>query len=74
MLSRLVPFEGNEEELYILEQFDIPRDKFTLISRIHNSIVGHFGVEKTLARLIEVDPVTGAPRNAPWPGMREHVK
>jgi len=73
-LSRIVPFEGTEEELFLLEQFNIPKDKYKLISSIHNSHVGHFGVEKTLARLIEINPHTGAPRNAPWPNMREHVK
>ena len=73
-LSRIVPFEETEEELFLLDQFEIPRDKLRLIGKVHNSQVGHFGVEKTLARLVEVNPNTGAPRNTPWSGMREHVK
>ena len=67
------PLEGTEEELFLLEQF-IPKDKYKLIGSIHNSHVGHFGVEKPLARLMEINPHTEAPRNAPWPNMREHVK
>ena len=72
--SRLVPFAGTEEELHLLEQFDIPSDKFTLIGKVHNSKVGHFGVEKTLTKLTQPDPNTGKARAVPWQYMREHVK
>ena len=43
----------------------VPRDKYKLISAVHNSIAGHMGVDKTLARLTE--------QGHNWPHMREHV-
>jgi transposase InsO family protein len=72
--SRLVPFLGGNEELHLLDEFDIPKDKYKIIGQSHNSTVGHFGVEKTLSKITEPDPKTGAPRAEPWPHMREHVK
>jgi hypothetical protein len=72
--SRLVAFAGTEEELHLLEEFNIPSDKFKIIGQVHNSMVGHFGVEKTIAKLIENDPTSGQPRVEPWPFMREHIK
>jgi hypothetical protein len=49
--SRLVPFLGGEEyhdlnPLSQLDEFKIPRDKYKIISQAHNSVVGHFGVDK----------------------------
>ena len=77
--SRLVPFLGGEEyhdlnPLSQLDEFKIPRDKYKIISQAHNSVVGHFGVDKTMSKVTEVDPKTGKPRVEPWIGMREHVK
>ena len=72
--SRLVPFLGASEELHLIDEFKIPRDKYKLIGAVHNSHVGHFGVEKTLSALTLLNPRTGVPRNTPWPYMREHVK
>ena len=35
----------------IITKFIMPSDKYTLISSVHNSICGHFGLERTLLRL-----------------------
>jgi transposase InsO family protein len=48
------------------EQFRIPALEFRHISNVHNSMVGHFGVEKTITRLIE--------SNHRWKGLRKHVR
>ena len=52
----------------ILDKADIkiPTQYFKLISDVHNSIVGHFGVERTIARLVA--------QGHSWRGMREHVQ
>ena len=71
---RLVPFLGAAEELHLIDEFKIPRDKYKLIGAVHNSHVGHFGVEKILSTLTLINPRTGVQRNIPWPYMREHVK
>jgi transposase InsO family protein len=44
----------------------IPDVQYQNISKVHNSLVGHFGVEKTLTRLIEGEQS--------WRGMRRHVR
>jgi hypothetical protein len=54
------------QRLYLLEQFNIPADKLEIIQRAHNEIVGHGGVERTLAKLEAMGIL--------WPYMREHVK
>ena len=77
--SRLVPFLGGEEHhdlnpLSLHDEFKIPRDKYKVIGQAHNSVVGHFGIDKTMSKLTEVDPKTGKPRVEPWKGMREHIK
>jgi transposase InsO family protein len=71
--SRLcVIWEENErndlDHLCILDQavaVRIPEASYRDISKVHNSIVGHFGVEKTLDRLRN--------NNSTWKGMRKHV-
>ena len=55
----------NPDVLAPLIQVTVPRDKYKLISAVHNSIVGHMGVDKTLERLNE--------QGHEWPNMREHV-
>lgn len=74
--SRLCPRADEEdtEMLLLLGEGDvevevlrIPRDKYKLIGKVHNSNAGHNGVEKTLQKLerMNIDK---------WPAMREHVK
>ena len=72
--SRLVPFLGGTDELHLLDEFEIPRDKYKILGQVHNSNVGHFGVDKALSKLTETNPDTGKPRVEPWPLMREHIK
>ncbi len=67
--SRLVQHEGGEEAQFLAfsENDHIPRDKYKLISKVHNSTAGHNGVEKTLDKLAK----QGTEK---WQYMREHVK
>ena len=48
------------------DELVIHRQEFSIISNIHNSIIGHFGVEKTMQKLIA--------NKHNWSQMREHVK
>jgi hypothetical protein len=74
MFSRLVakntPEIPNEDEhtevLSVLDAYKIPDDRFTLIGEYHNSIAGHFGVERTLSKLRQ--------NGHSWLLMREHVR
>ena len=43
----------------------VPRDKYKLISNVHNSFVGHMGVDKTYARLLA--------QGHKWTNMRSHI-
>ncbi len=50
--------------------FVIPADKFKIISKIHNTRNGHFGVDLTMKKIKQY-----LPEEFPaWPLMREHVK
>ena len=53
-----------------LSPFRIPRKVHAMISQVHNSSVGHFGVELTLKRLHSSFPG----EEGKWPYQREHVK
>ena len=53
-----------------LSLFRIPRKVHANISQVHNSTVGHFGVELTLKRLHSSFPG----EEGKWPYQREHVK
>ena len=57
---------NKEEMLCVLDEFKIPKRQYTLIGKVHNSLAGHHGVERTLKYLKE--------QNEPWLYMREHVK
>jgi hypothetical protein len=70
-LSRInMPEEVSEEELNFLcplmDETRIPNDKYKIISSIHKTQLGHFGVEKTLQLLDKV--------NQHWPERTLHVK
>jgi len=59
--------ENIQEVFTIIEtQFKIPKDKYKAISRVHNSMVGHHGVDNTMLKLQQKD--------LSWTYMREHVK
>jgi transposase InsO family protein len=49
-----------------IEKFKLTRDQYNTISKVHNSQVGHFGLERTLKRLIDKKIV--------WQYMRQHVR
>ncbi len=59
-----------QEAIYALrvdeDQMRLPTSIYERISSVHNSDVGHFGVEKTLERLKQ--------QNHKWSRMRKHVK
>ena len=70
-LSRInMPDDVTEDELLtlcpLMDSNTIPRDKYKLISAVHNSRVGHFGVEKTINKLDS--------QNYNWPDRLLHVK
>lgn len=60
--------EESEESIAALEVFRsrIPEEHYRKISSHHNSTCGHFGVEKTLDRLLA--------SKLKWKHMREHVR
>ena len=63
--SRLLPI--SEEILCLLKEFTkIPDDKYRILNQVHNSQVGHHGVDRMMSKLTEL--------KHEWPQMREHVK
>ena len=54
------------EYLNIIKEFVVPGKERDVIAKVHNSEVGHFGVEKTFEKLVR--------QGHHWPYMREHVK
>ena len=51
-INRIDNFDPIVEELNLLEQeYKIPADKYKLISAVHNTVVGHHGVERTVNKL-----------------------
>ena len=72
-LSRInITDDVTEEELQMLfpmldaERVIIPQDKYKLLGKIHNSIVGHVGVEKAISKLNAL--------KQEWPDRLLHVK
>ena len=80
-LAFLCNSDSTEENVYALDKFEIPRDKYRVISAVHNSRRGHFGVEKTMKGIL-ADMIVNHPMDSrgnlqiakPWKYMREHVK
>jgi hypothetical protein len=59
----------NEQTVYaapILEIKTLPTDVHTEIRKVHNSTIGHHGVDKTLRKLLRADKK--------WQYMREHIR
>lgn len=65
-MATLCPMVNPEEFLCVLAEFKIPKDMYRKISKVHNTFAGHHGVERTLAKLAQLEQS--------WPYMREHVK
>ena len=62
--SRLLPY--TVENAYSLFEFKMPREIYKLIGKYHNSTIGHFGVDKTIEKILQHVPA--------WESMRHHVK
>jgi hypothetical protein len=63
------PREFSQDDIYVstlFPGFKIPEDKYLLIARVHNSLAGHHGVERTIKKLIDSEQS--------WPYLRQHVK
>jgi len=68
-MSRLCPLDKDEKDpdyVCLTMDFQIPRDKYKLIAQVHNTTVGHHGVERTYNKLLAL--------HEPWQYMREHVR
>jgi RNase H-like domain found in reverse transcriptase len=50
----------------IIEKFKLTREQYNTIRKVHNSQVGHFGLERTLKRLKDT--------NKTWQFQRQHVR
>ena len=63
--SRLLPLK--EEHLHHLyEEFSLTKAAFNAIMSVHNGVLGHHGVERTMEKLIW--------KGEQWQYMREHVR
>jgi hypothetical protein len=64
-----LPREFSQDDIYVstlFPDFKIPEDKYLLITRVHNSLAGHHGVDRTIKKLIDSEQS--------WPYLRQHVK
>ena len=52
-LAYLVHIDENEDHVCSLFKYEIPSDIYHIISKVHNSQRGHFGVEKTILKIKE---------------------
>ena len=76
-MSRLVknltpdPDNINDVMLAAFPRFNIPKNYYDAIQKVHNRVVGHHGYERTLAKLLRwcADSKTD-----PWEFHRQHVK
>ena len=53
------------------DRIHIPPKAYEAISKVHNKIVGHHGVERTVDKLLRWCKNTST---EPWPQLRQHVK
>ena len=54
------------EIISVIKGLKIPDEQYKLISSVHNSTVGHHGVDRTIAKLTA--------QNLEWKGIRDHVR
>jgi hypothetical protein len=64
--SRICSSNDTEVLNAVIDDFRIPREHYKQIGQVHNSTVGHHGIERTMTKLLEI--------HTPWPYMREHVR
>jgi transposase InsO family protein len=62
--SRLLPI--TVEILCVLRELRIPEDKYKTLSSVHNTVVGHHGLERMLKKLREL--------KFEWTEMRDHAR
>ena len=70
----------NEEEqtdmtdyvMGIIDEFVIPHDLYKIISRCHNSVVGHHGIQRTYTKIAEY--LKTEKKEEPWSHMREYIR
>jgi hypothetical protein len=66
---KTLPKEFSTDDIFIsaiLPDFNIPVNKYALISKVHNSLAEHYGVDRTVKKLLDSYPT--------WPILRQHVK
>lgn len=69
--SRLVPLDPSdvpivEECNILLHEYQVPQHRYEQLSKVHNSIVGHHGINRTCHKLDQL--------NLHWPLRKQHVK
>ena len=75
-MSRLCPMDSGCTDPNIVclhADFKVPKDKYKLIAKVHNSTVGHHGVDRTYNKLLTYCENLKEPV-ALWQYMREHVR
>ena len=96
--SRFCNFPIKEEEttedmcdyvMGLLDEFEIPRDKFKIIAACHNTFVGHHGINRTCKKIEnylttgtqiyfedkqKINNKTYEKPTKSWPEMKEHVR
>jgi hypothetical protein len=65
-VERICIIENSEEHIFLLDEFTIPEVVYEKIKKVHNSKVGHHGVERTLKKLHD--------QKESWKYMREHIR
>jgi hypothetical protein len=50
----------------VIEKFKPTREQYNTIGKVHNSQVGHYGLERTLKRFIDIKKT--------WQFQRQHVR
>jgi hypothetical protein len=64
----------------LLDEFNLPHDKYKIISECHNTFVGHHGFNRTCKKIEDylrnnvVKADNGQRLTQPWPAMRDHVR
>jgi hypothetical protein len=64
--SRLCIVKPNDEQIWNLNEYQIPRERYDLIRKFHNSTVGHHGEERTELKI--------KTSGESWPFMKSHIR
>ena len=74
LCPNLTPDPENLESIILAaipDRVQIPPKAYQAISKVHNKLVGHHGVERTVDKLLRWCKSTST---EPWPSLRQHVK